>query len=86
MELEHTHNVRMHQATADAPLPVEPIPGRCVCSMFSGQKFEGDDALRLTVTCQPYLGHPSMTETTEQSIAVTQPRTFTQYPHTLTGR
>jgi hypothetical protein len=86
MKLEHSHDVRMHQATANAPLSVEPIAGRRICRLFACQKFEGDDTLRLPVTRQPYLGHPSMTETTEQSIAVTQPCAFTQYPHTLTGR
>ena len=86
MKLEHSHDVRVHQATAYAPLPVQPIPGRSVGSLFPDQKFEGDDALRLPVARQPYLGHASKTDATEQSIAVTQPRTFAQYPHTLTGR
>jgi hypothetical protein len=83
MELEHSHNVRMHQATAYAPLPVEPIPRCRVRSMVPDKKLERDDALRLPVACQPYLCHPATTEATQQSIAVTQPRTFTQYPHTL---
>ena len=79
--LEYANDVRMHQAAADAPLPIQEVPLSRVFRGIANQELERDAAAGLPVCNEPDLGGGPGAETAHERVPALKAQTFFETPH-----
>ena len=76
-ELEHAHDVRVDQADAGLPFPVESGRGNAI----AGQYLERDRGARQPIVCEPGFGRAPGSELADQRVTIRKLKSCFQVLH-----